>query len=135
MHRLLFFFISPSTDVLYQRVEMTVIPCLILFLISFVLDITNGTQKAYYASKTPYKPPASTFVLPSPPSNFELVCVQIVARHGCRALEGRKYDRLTKELWTQAKEEDALTEFGEQFGEDLQEFISVNDKLGFVVIY
>ena len=113
---------------------MSVIPSLLLLIISFVLDITNGTEKAYYASKTPYKPPPSTLVLPSPPSEFELVCAQVVARHGCRALEGRKYDRLTSELWRHAKEDDALTECGERFGEDLRHFISVNDELGFVLI-
>jgi hypothetical protein len=103
-------------------------------MISFVLDTTNGTHKAYYSSKTPYKPPSSTLVLSLPPTGFELVCAQIVARHGCRALEGRKYDRLTMDLWTHAKEEGALTKLGEQFGEDLQYFIDVNDKLGFVLI-
>lgn len=103
-------------------------------MISFVLDTTNGTQKAYYSTKTPYKPPSSTLVLPLPPIGFELVCTQIVARHGCRALEGRKYDKLTMALWTQAKKEDALTEYGEQFGEDLRYFINVNDRLGFVFI-
>jgi hypothetical protein len=103
-------------------------------MISFVLDTTNGTQKAYYSSKTPYKPPKSILDLPSPPTGFELVCAQIVARHGSRALEGRKYDKLTMALWTQAKEEEALTEYGHQFGEDLKYFIAVNDKLGFVLI-
>ncbi len=113
---------------------MTVVLCLLLLMINFVFDTTNGIHKAYYSSKTPYKPPPSTFTLPSPPSGFELICTQIIARHGCRALEGRKYDRLTMALWTQAEQEGALTEFGQQFGKDLQYFISVNDKLGFVLI-
>jgi hypothetical protein len=103
-------------------------------MISFVLDTTNGTQKKYYSTKTPYKPPSSTLNLPVPPTGFELVCTQIVARHGCRALEGRKYDKLVMALWTQAKEEEALTEYGNQFREDLRYFIDVNDKLGFVLI-
>jgi len=103
-------------------------------MISFVLDTTNGKQKSYYSTKTPYKPPHSTLALPLPPGGFELVCTQIVARHGCRALEGRKYDKLTMELWTQAKEEEALTEYGHKFGEDLRYFININDKLGFVRI-
>jgi hypothetical protein len=103
-------------------------------MISFVLDTTNGTHKACYSSKSTYKPPSSALVLPSPPSGFELVCTQMIARHGSRALEGRKYDKLTMALWTQAKQEGALTEFGQKFGEDLRYFISVNDKLGFVFI-
>ncbi len=113
---------------------MIAIPFLLL-LISFILETTNGSHhKAYYTTKTPYKPPPSTLVLPSPPVGFELVCTQIVARHGCRALEGRKYDKLTMALWTQAKEEVALTESGQQFGEDLQDFIDVNNEIGFVLI-
>jgi hypothetical protein len=103
-------------------------------MISFVLDTTNGTYKARYSSKTPYKPPSSVSALPPAPPGFELICTQIVARHGCRALEGRKYDKLTMALWTQAKEEGALTELGQKFGEDLRYFIFVNDKLGFVYI-
>jgi hypothetical protein len=120
---------------LFCGIMMTEIPCLLLLMISFVLDKTDGTHKGYYSSKTPYKPPPSTLVLPSPPMGFEIVCTQMVARHGCRALEGRKYDKLTMALWTQAKEEDALTEYGQQFGEDLQQFIAINDKLGFVFIF
>ncbi|CAF2476800.1 unnamed protein product [Rotaria sp. Silwood2] len=96
----------------------------------FVFNETNNTYKKYYSTKTPYKSPSSTLVLPLPPTGFELVCTQVLARHGCRALEGRKYDKLTMALWTQAKEEQALTEYGQQFGEDLQYFISINDKLG-----
>jgi hypothetical protein len=120
---------------LFWQVRMTVIPCLLLLMISFVLDTINGTQKAYYSTKTPYKPPLSTLILPLPPTGFELVCTQIVARHGCRTLEGQKYDKLTMALWTQAKDEDALTEYGHQLGEDLQYFIAVNNKLGFVLIF
>lgn len=88
--------------------------------------------KGYYSTKTPYKSPSPTLVLPLPPTGFELVCAQVVARHGCRALEGRKYDKLTMELWLQAKQEQALTELGQQFGNDLQYVIAINDKLGFV---
>jgi hypothetical protein len=112
---------------------MTVVPCLLLLIISFVLDTTNGTQKRHYSTKTPYKSPPSTLALPLPPAGFEIVCTQIIARHGCRALEGRKYDTLTMALWTQAKEEDALTECGHKFGEDLRYFININDRLGFVI--
>ncbi|CAF4587312.1 unnamed protein product [Rotaria socialis] len=91
---------------------------------------TNNAHKKYYSTKTPYKSPSPTVFLPPPPTGFELVCVQIVARHGSRALEGRKYDRLTTELWKQAKEEKTLTKYGEKFGDDLQHFIAANDKLG-----
>jgi hypothetical protein len=112
---------------------MTVLLCLFLLMISLVVDKTNGTHKTYYSTKTPYKPPPSTLVLPLPPTGFELVCAQLVARHGSRALEGRKYDKLTMALWKQAKDEDALTEYGEKFGDDLRYFIAVNDKLGFVL--
>ncbi|CAF0907595.1 unnamed protein product [Adineta steineri] len=87
-----------------------------------------ATNETNYSTKTPYNPPLCELV--SPPPEFELVCTQLVARHGCRTLEGRKYDKLTMELWTLAKKEEALTEYGEQFGNDLQYFIDVNDKLG-----
>ncbi|CAF0945736.1 unnamed protein product [Rotaria sordida] len=100
---------------------------LLLLMINFVY---NDTHKTYYSTKTPYKSPSSTLALPLPPIGFELVCTQIIARHGCRALEGRKYDKLTMALWTQAKNEQALTKFGQKFGEDLQYFIAINDKLG-----
>ncbi|CAF1352330.1 unnamed protein product [Rotaria sordida] len=109
---------------------MTIMPCLYLLIIIIVLDKTNGIQKAFYSSKTPYKLPLLTLNLPLPPAGFESVCVQILARHGCRALEGRKYDKLTMTLWTQAKQEEVLTEYGRKLGENLQEFIAINDKLG-----
>lgn len=106
--------------------------CLLLFVIIFVLHPVYCTKKSYYSTKTPYKPPSKLFDLPLPPSGFEIVCTQIVARHGSRALEGRKYDQLTLALWQKAEEEDALTELGHQFGRDLQYFISLNDEIGFV---
>lgn len=106
---------------------------LLLVLISFVLNNTIAVRTAFYSTKTPYKPPSATLALPPPPPEYDLVCAQIFTRHGSRALEGRKYDTLTKALWIQAKEEDALTELGRQFGEDLQYFVDINDQIGFVV--
>ncbi|UJR33520.1 hypothetical protein I4U23_020965 [Adineta vaga] len=106
------------------------IPCLLIILISFALNKTNATHVAFYSTKTPYKPPSSELIIPIPPADYELVCAQIVARHGSRALEGRKYDRLTMSLWLQAKEENALTELGRQFGNDLRYFIDINDQIG-----
>ena len=108
------------------------VPCLLFVLISFVLNKTIVAHTAFYSTKTPYKPPSSTLNLPPPPPEYDLVCAQIFTRHGSRALEGRKYDTLTKKLWIQAKEDNALTELGRQFGEDLQYFVDVNDQIGFV---
>ena len=82
----------------------------------------------------PYDPPSTTLVLPLPPTGFEQVCTQIVARHGCTTLLSRKLDITVMTLWKKAKEDDALTEHGEQFGEDLRYFSAVMDKLGFVLI-
>ena len=109
-------------------------PCLVLSIVSILVNGNSGTRKAFYSSKTPYKPPASSLDLPAPPPGYEVVCAQILARHGCRALEGRKYDKLTMDLWTLAKDENALTEYGQQFGDDLQAFIRLNDRIGFVGI-
>lgn len=111
---------------------MTVISCLFLSVIALVLHTAYCTKRAYYSTKTPYKSPSKSFDLPLAPLGFEIVCTQIVARHGCRALEGRKYDELTLALWQKAEKEDELTEFGYQFGKDLQYFISINDRIGFV---
>lgn len=69
------------------------------------------------------------------PDGFEHVCTQLVARHGSRALEGRKYDQLTMALWEQGKIDGATTELGDLFGEDLKEYIRINDHVGFVLIH
>ena len=111
---------------------MTVMSFLQLLLISFLLEKTNSSHKTYYSTRTPYKSPSSTLVLLSPPIGFELVCTQIFARHGCRTMKGRHAHKLTMALWTQAKEEDALTEFGQQLKEELRHFVAVNEKLGCV---
>ncbi|CAF0727570.1 unnamed protein product [Adineta ricciae] len=100
------------------------------FLKQWFIRTRAFTQTAFYSTKTPYKPPSAALDLPPPPPEYDLVCAQIFTRHGSRALEGRKYDTLTKALWIQAKEENALTELGRQFGNDLQYFVDVNDQIG-----
>lgn len=106
--------------------------------ISFILLFTafgkplNDYRRGFYSTKTPYQPPPASLVLPLPPSGYEHVCTQLVARHGCRALEGRKYDQLTMALWEQAKLDGALTSLGDLFGEELKKFIDVNDRVGCV---
>ena len=115
-----------------NNMKITIVCPFILLLISF-LKMTNGIgQRAFYSTKTPYQPPPYSLSLPIPPSGYEHVCTQLVARHGCRALEGRKYDQLTMALWEQAKLDGGVTEFGELFAEDLQNFITVNDQIGYV---
>lgn len=93
----------------------------------------NAEQRSFYSSKTPYQPPPSTMYLQSPPIGFELICTQLLARHGSRSLEGTKYDYLSKALWEKAKLEGSLTALGEQFGEDLENFIKINDIIGLIV--
>lgn len=107
--------------------------------ISFILLFTafgkplTQSHKGFYSTKTPYQPPVSSLILPLPPAEYEHVCTQLIARHGCRALEGRKYDQLTMALWEQAKIDGALTPLGDLFGEELKTFIDVNDRVGYVI--
>ncbi|CAF1444082.1 unnamed protein product [Adineta steineri] len=109
---------------------MLVIPYLLLVLINFLLNKTSAANKSNYAYKTPYASPSPSLNLPLPPEGYELVCAQMVTRHGCRALRVLDFDSLTMKLWTQAKDEDALEEAGQQFGEDLQHLIAINDQIG-----
>jgi len=90
----------------------------------------NEFHQRFYSTKTPYQAPSSSLILPLAPSGYEHICTQLVARHGCRALEGRKYDQLIMALWEQAKIDGALTPLGDIFGEELKKFIEVNDQVG-----
>lgn len=112
----------------------------IMINISFILLFTafgkplNEFHQRFYSTKTPYQAPLLPLILSSAPSGYEHVCTQLVARHGCRALEGKKYDQLTMALWEQAKIDGALTPLGDIFGEELKKFIEVNDQVGCVTL-
>ncbi|CAF1140326.1 unnamed protein product [Adineta ricciae] len=87
----------------------------------------DARHRSYYGTKAPYKVPVSSSHVPK---EFELVCSQMIVRHGCRTLKTVDFDRLTMMLWNQAKNENALTDYGRQFGEDIQDFMTITDRIG-----
>lgn len=92
---------------------------------------TSETTTGFYASKTPYQPKQDAAVYEAAPAGFYPVMIQHVARHGSRGLSSPDDDDLSLQLWQQARQENALTAKGEQFGELLVRFRDASKKLGY----
>lgn len=90
-----------------------------------------NTTTGFYASKTPYQPKQDASAYETVPAGFNAVMIQHVARHGSRGLSSPDDDDLSLQLWQQAKQENALTAKGEQFGELLVRFQEASKKLGY----
>ncbi len=85
----------------------------------------------FYTSKEPYAPRQEPESLTPPPEGFRAVMVQHAARHGSRALSSADDDDLMLQLWSQAREEDALTPLGELLGPVLEDVIQVHARVGY----
>lgn len=92
---------------------------------------SSSTTTGFYASKTPYQPKQDAAKYEAVPEGFNTVMIQHVARHGSRGLSSPDDDDLSLQLWQQAKQENALTTKGEQFGELLVRFRAASQKLGY----
>ena len=82
------------------------------------------------ASLTPYPVPKEEVELEAPPG-FEPTFAQNVARHGARSLTTDELIDDTIKLWEKAKQADALTDVGKQFGPDAKALRNAMDKVGF----
>lgn len=91
----------------------------------------SSTTTGFYASKTPYQPKQDAANYEAVPAGFNAVMIQHVARHGSRGLSSPDDDDLSLQLWQKAKQEQALTAKGEQFGELLLRFREASKKLGY----
>lgn len=87
-------------------------------------------HKRHYSTKTPYQSPSKEYILSSPPTGYKPVCVQLLARHGSRSLNGHDYDIQILQIWQLAKQKNLLTKIGEQLQEDIELFIDENNNVG-----
>ncbi len=85
----------------------------------------------FYTSKEPYAPRQLPGSFTPPPEGFELVMVQHVARHGSRALSSPDDDDLIWQLWTEARDEGALTPLGDLLGPVLEDILRVHAEVGY----
>lgn len=94
---------------------------------------TTPLTTKYYQTKTPYQPQQTLNDYQQPPTGFNPVFTEMVARHGSRGLSSMKYDLALYNLWKQAKAENALTPLGETLGADLEKMMKANILLGYGV--
>jgi hypothetical protein len=79
---------------------------------------------------TPYPAPKKAVTI-TPPSGFEPVFAENVARHGARSLTDDNLLDDTIALWDKAKAAGALTKAGRQFGPDARALRAAMKKIGF----
>jgi hypothetical protein len=94
------------------------------------VSIPEEDNKRYYSTKKPYECPSKEYILSSPPIGYKPICVQLLARHGSRSLNGHDYDLQTLKIWQLAKQKNMLTSLGEQLKEDTELFMDANNKVG-----
>ena len=83
-----------------------------------------------YASEAPYGNEASTR-FKKPPDGYELFFVETIGRHGSRTATNDDEKQRILKLWEQAKEQDALTEVGEDLKDDLEQFYRDQERIGY----
>jgi hypothetical protein len=118
----------PSPQVCRSRSGRAILAVAIAF---SVAQPALAAAKSNYTSKTPYAPAQDMATYQRPPKGFTPVFTQHVARHGSRGLSSRKYDDLTLQIWTAAKEQGALTPLGQQLGPHAQAIMAANEALGY----
>lgn len=97
---------------------------------SLFLSIPDDDEHRYYSTKKPYPSPSKEHSLSSPPNGFKPIGIQLLARHGSRALTNHDYDIELLEIWQIAKEKNLLTKLGEQLEEDTILFMNANNLVG-----
>ena len=90
----------------------------------------SGEASAYYGTKTPYQPQQDAATYEAPPTGYEPVHTQLVARHASRGLASPKYDLAMHAIWRKAAEDNALTPLGERLGPDIEKLMRTNALLG-----
>jgi hypothetical protein len=93
-------------------------------------SIPEEDDKRYYSTKTPYPCPSDEHHLSSPPMGYKPIGIQLLARHGSRALNGHDYDLQVLIIWQLAKDINMLTNLGEQLKEDIELFMTENNRVG-----
>ncbi|MFT6403934.1 MAG: hypothetical protein ACJA2U_000283 [Marinomonas primoryensis] len=84
-----------------------------------------------YSSKAIYVPKQDLNSYEAAPDGYDIAYTQLVERHGARALSSPKYDILTKQVWTLAKQRGQLTELGEKLGPITDQVTAANKTLGY----
>ena len=87
----------------------------------------------YLQTKAPYQPQQKINAYEIAPNGYSPVFTELIARHGSRGLSSMKYDLALYNLWIKAKQENALTDLGQQLGPDLETMMKVNILLGYGV--
>lgn len=110
----------------------TDVTAVVLSLGLFTTAAQAGTAPAerYYANQTPYGDPARTPVA-APPTGYELIFVQTVARHGARSLTNDKGEKRAMAVWKAASKKGALTSRGKRFDNDLRAFQKAEKRIGY----
>jgi hypothetical protein len=93
-------------------------------------SIPEDDHKRHYSTKKPYECPSEKYILSSPPIGYKPICIQLLARHGSRSLNGHDYDLQTLTIWQLAKQKNMLTTLGEQLKEDTELFMDANNHVG-----
>jgi len=93
-------------------------------------SIPEEDNKRHYSTKKPYECPSKEYILSSPPNGYKPICIQLLARHGSRSLNGHDYDLQTLKIWQLAKQKNMLTTLGEQLKEDTELFMDANNHVG-----
>lgn len=84
----------------------------------------------HYANQTPYGDPASTSIR-TPPSGYELMFLETVARHGSRSQTSNDGEQRALAVWSAASRKGALTTAGKLFDDDLKAFQAAEESIGY----
>lgn len=91
---------------------------------------SSDDEHRYYSTKKPYPCPSKGHCLSSPPQGYKPIGIQLLARHGSRALTNHNYDIELLQIWQIAKENNLLTKLGEDLEDDTRLFMQANNHIG-----
>ncbi len=99
-------------------------------LVAVLSTLTAAPDDGRYNKEVPYGN-AIASPIKAPPKGYEPIFIENVSRHGSRTLTSSAGEARARKIWNAAENQNALTQFGEAFNEDLTAFQQAEQKIGY----
>ena len=109
---------------------LNVIAVIVAALSTLVSTVTPVRDDGRYNKEVPYGNAVSS-PIKAAPKGYEPIFIQNVSRHGSRTLTSSAVEARARKIWEAADKENALTEVGESFDDDLTAFQKAEQKIGY----
>ncbi|MDR7086627.1 hypothetical protein J2X11_001466 [Aeromicrobium panaciterrae] len=103
---------------------------LVTLLSTLVSSLSAAPDDGRYNKEVPYGNALSS-PIKAAPNGYEPIFIENLGRHGSRTLTSSAGEARARKIWNAAKKQNALTQVGETFDEDLTAFQKAEQKIGY----